>query len=277
MMLDEEWITLTLSLTLRSPPQSSRYTGDFFAQIGRNWKIIRTWVSWRSFYPGKVLIVSLVITWLVTSSLLTRHLTHTARSLRCLRASGWWSHARDRVDVIVVASVCRVFGLERRRVPVHFMLHLLGPRVPVDEAAVGLSLGASDTVPGCWSLSPGASTWSVTWSEAGLAWVGGCGLGCDLSRVPGLATPTAQPTGGGRLVGARGDGSGDRAQTRDVGLLGVPARRAVSPSHVQAPVLRLQHNNNCQNNIWSESGNFMSQSKHLWLRLRCSNTFRLGY
>ena len=271
MMLDEEWITLTLSLTLRSPPQSSRYTGDFFAQIGRNWKIIRTWVSWRSFYPGKVLIVSLVITWLVTSSLLTRHLTHTAR------ASGCWSHARDRVDVIVVASIRRVFWLERRRVPVHFMLHLLGPRVPVDEAAVGLSLGASDTVPGCWSLSPGASTWSVTWSEAGLAWVGGCGLGCDLSRVPGLATPTAPPTRGGSLVGARGDGSGDRTQTRDVGLLGVPARRAVSPSHVQAPVLRLQHNNNCQNNIWSESGNFMSQSKHLLLRLRCSNTFRLGY
>ena len=59
MMLDVEWITLTLSLTLCSPPQSSNFTGDFFAQIGRNWKIIRTWVSWKSFYPGKVLIVSL--------------------------------------------------------------------------------------------------------------------------------------------------------------------------------------------------------------------------
>ena len=49
-------LTLEFDTALRSSPQS---TGDFFAQIGRNWKIIRTWVSWKSFYPGKVLIVSL--------------------------------------------------------------------------------------------------------------------------------------------------------------------------------------------------------------------------
>lgn len=218
---------------LPSSPQSS-YTGDFFAQIGRNWKIIRTWVSWKSFYPGKVLIVSLdslqVRCWPGTWHTLSGGEETPGHSLRCLRAS----HARDRVDVIVVTSVRRVFWLERRRVPVHFMLHLLGRRVPVDEDAVGLGLRAPDTVPRGRGLSPGAgaSAWPVTWPEAGLTGVGGRGLGRDLPLVPALATPTAPPTRGGRLVGARGHGGGDRAQARDVRLLGVPAGRPVSPSHV---------------------------------------------
>ena len=64
--------------------------------------------------------------------------------------------------------------------------------------------------------------------HAGLA--GLCGRG-----VP-TVLPAATPTGGGRLVGAGGDGRGHGAEAGDGRLLGVPRRRSVSSS----AFLRLQ-------------------------------------
>ena len=129
------------------------------------------------------------------------------------------SHARNGVQVVVVAAVSLVFGLERRGgaggVSIHFMFDItrLAVNNTIDLALHHLLLQEA-AVPGRGSLaagdvrsSPGANTLLPDW------------------RGRALALSTAPPAGCRRLVDARRDGGRHGGEHGDVRLLRVPGRR----------------------------------------------------
>ena len=148
--------------------------------------------------------------------------TKITRRLSCRDEAARPSHAGNWVQVVVVAPVSLVFGLERRGgaggVSIHFMFDItrLAVNDTIDLHLLHHLLLQEATVPGRGSLtaghagsSPGANTLLPDWRGGALALSAAAPAGCR-----GLVRP-------GGAHGRRHGG-----EDWDVGLLGVPRRRA---------------------------------------------------
>ena len=146
--------------------------------------------------------------------------TKITRRLSCRDEAARPSHAGNWVQVVVVAAVSLVFGLERRGgaggVSIHFMFDItrLAVNKTIDLPLQHILLQEA-AVPGRWSLtaghvrsSPRANTLLPDW------------------RGSALALSTAPPAGCRGLVDARRDGGRHGGQHGDVRLLRVPWGRA---------------------------------------------------